>query len=240
MERYLEALADFDRAIALNEKYSEAFASRGVTYRLMERFQEALADFDRAIALDEKDSEAFASRGETYRLMERFQEALADFDRAIALDEKYSWAFANRGVTYRLMERFQEALADFDLAIALDGKKDWRRYCRAQVYLLTGQTLASSDDIRTAIELAQGALQTTADQIKTYGVRFNIALYLLFAGRETEAEVLYDELLSTCSYITRLKDAKDDLSDFLIIQPNHSIALRLQTLLQARIDGLTS
>ncbi len=87
MERYEEALADFDRAIALDEKIAWAIAQRGVTYQLMKRYEEALADFDRAIALNEKMDWAIASRGETYQLMERYEEALADFDRAIALDE---------------------------------------------------------------------------------------------------------------------------------------------------------
>ena len=54
MRRYEEALADFNRAIALDENLDWAIAKRGETYRLMERYEEALADFNRAIALDEK------------------------------------------------------------------------------------------------------------------------------------------------------------------------------------------
>ncbi len=54
MGEYDEALADFDRAIELDEKYAWAIARRGETYRLMGKYAEALADFDRAIELDEK------------------------------------------------------------------------------------------------------------------------------------------------------------------------------------------
>ena len=82
-----EALADFDRAVALDEKFgSGAIARRGETYRLMKRYEEALADFDRAVALDESDAGAIAERGDIYRLMGRSQQALADFNRIIALD----------------------------------------------------------------------------------------------------------------------------------------------------------
>ena len=71
MGKYELALADFDRAIGLDEKDAWAIASRGETYRLMGKYELALADFDRAIGLDEKDAWAIASRGETYRLMEQ-------------------------------------------------------------------------------------------------------------------------------------------------------------------------
>lgn len=80
---YEEALADFNRAIKLDSKYSWAFAERGKTYQNMKRYTEALADFNRAIELDPKNDWAIAGREETYHLMEKYQEALADFNRAI-------------------------------------------------------------------------------------------------------------------------------------------------------------
>ena len=73
MGKYEQALADFDRAIDLDEKMAWAIAERGETYRLMEKYELALADFDRAIDLDEKMAWAIASRGETYRLMEKYE-----------------------------------------------------------------------------------------------------------------------------------------------------------------------
>jgi tetratricopeptide (TPR) repeat protein len=117
--RYQEALADFDRAIALDEKYSWAIASRGRTYRLMGRYQEALADFDRAIALDEKLAWVIANRGEAYRLMKRYQEALADFDRAIALDEKDAWYRYCRAQAYMLIGQIKAFESDIQAAIEL-------------------------------------------------------------------------------------------------------------------------
>jgi tetratricopeptide (TPR) repeat protein len=46
-----QALADFDRAIELEEKYSWAIAERGQTYQQIGKYEQALADFDRAIEL---------------------------------------------------------------------------------------------------------------------------------------------------------------------------------------------
>ena len=52
MDRYEEALADFNRAIDLDPSYAWALANRGETYRRMERYEEALADLTRAIDLN--------------------------------------------------------------------------------------------------------------------------------------------------------------------------------------------
>jgi tetratricopeptide (TPR) repeat protein len=153
MERYQEALQDFDRAIELNPKYTWAITNRGETYGLMERYQEALQDFDRAIKLKPKYYWAIANRGYIYRLMERYQEALQDFDHAIEYNPKYTWAITNRGETYRLMERYQEALQDFDRAIELDPKYQWAITHRVYTYLLLVHQNEALRDLDRVIEL---------------------------------------------------------------------------------------
>ena len=63
-----QALADFDRAIELDDKDTSYLSSRGHIYCLMGKYPEALADFDRAIELDETYDWAVARRVETPRL----------------------------------------------------------------------------------------------------------------------------------------------------------------------------
>ncbi len=87
MNRYQEALADFDHAIALNEKDDWAIASRGQTYQAMKRYEEALADFGRAIALDEKDDWFRYSRAQVYMLMGQTKEFESDIQTAIELGQ---------------------------------------------------------------------------------------------------------------------------------------------------------
>jgi tetratricopeptide (TPR) repeat protein len=217
-------------------------AYRGECFRQNGQWEKALHDFQEALQDISEDTWTLTFQGDTYRMLDRYSEALMSLNKALLLDANDDWALAVRGATYLVMDRYGEALADFDRAIALDEKEDWYRYCRAQLYLLTGQTQAASNDIRVALELAQRVLRATAGQTatETYRVRFNIAFYLLFGSHETEAEALYHELLSTCSISARLQAVKDHLDDFLTIQPNHPAVLRLQSLLQARIEALRS
>ena len=234
MGRYQEASDDFDRAISLGGTKAWIYAERGETYREMGHYQEALADFDCAIALDEAYLWAIARRGETYRQMGRYQEALADFDRA-GSPKQDAWTILGQGETYLQMGRYQEALVNFDQAVALEGHEAWHRYCRALVYLLTGQASAFESEIRTAVELAQAALLNTSDE---WRIRFDLALYNLVGGNKEIAISQYEQLVLTCSSLPKLQVAMEDLSTFLTLQPSNRLAHQIRVLLQTRIAEL--
>jgi tetratricopeptide (TPR) repeat protein len=154
MTDYLqEALKDFDRAIALDDKDGRAIVSRGQIYRQMGFYDEALKEFDHAIELDDKNGWAIVSRGQTYRQMGRYDEALEDFDRAIELDDKDGRAVLSRGQTYRQMGRYDEALKDSDRAIELDDKDGRAVLSRGQTYRQMGCYDEALKDFERAIEL---------------------------------------------------------------------------------------
>ena len=237
MGRYREALADLDHSITLNEKAPWSFANRGWVYLQMGRYQEALADFDRAIDLNAKFAWAIGERGYTYYQMERYQEALADFNRRAALDEKDPTPLTQRGITLRQMERYQEALADFNRAIDLDDKNDWYWYCRALIHLLTDDESAFESDIDTAIKKAQSTLNK-ASTTEYWRIGFNLALYNLVAGNLVDTESQYTTLVSTCSSLTNLQGAVEDLKDLLKMQPLNERAQGILTQLHTRISEL--
>ena len=86
MGKYEQALADFDHAIALDEKDASAIASRGETYRLMGKYEQALTDFDHAIQLDEKDIWVIQNHGRTCLRMGKYEQALIDFNKVLEID----------------------------------------------------------------------------------------------------------------------------------------------------------
>jgi tetratricopeptide (TPR) repeat protein len=168
MRRYEEALADFDRAIALNEQSAWIFAGRGQIYWLMRRYEEALADFDQALSLGGKSAWIFAERGQTYRLMGRYEQALADFDQALSLDKNSSWIIARRGESYLGMGRYEEALADFDQAITLDEKLIWVIGSRGETYRLIKRYEEALADFDRAITLDEKYSWAIGSRGETY------------------------------------------------------------------------
>lgn len=168
MERYGDALADYDEAVLLDADEVWTIAHRGLTQRLMGRYDAALADFDRAIALNPDDGWVIAHRGMVYRLMERYGEALADFSRAIALDPRDSWTIASRGLTYRLTKRYDDALADFSRAVALNPGDSWTVAGRGEVFLQMGRYAEAMADFDRAIELNPSDAWANARQGEIY------------------------------------------------------------------------
>ncbi|MGH6907325.1 MAG: tetratricopeptide repeat protein [Aestuariivirga sp.] len=50
------AIADYDKAIALNPEYAEAYNNRGNAYYRKGKYDRAIADYDKAIALNPEDA----------------------------------------------------------------------------------------------------------------------------------------------------------------------------------------
>jgi tetratricopeptide (TPR) repeat protein len=119
LKRSDEALACYDRALALRPDYAEAHYNRGNVLGGLKRFDEAVASFDRALSLRPAYAEAFCNRGVVLYALRRFEEALASYDRALALRPDYIEALCNRGNALAALKRFGEALASCDRALAM-------------------------------------------------------------------------------------------------------------------------
>jgi protein O-GlcNAc transferase len=118
-KQFDEALADYDRAVALKPDYAEAFVNRGVALAELQRFDEALASYATAIALKPRDAAAFNNRGNALKQSRRLDEALVSYDTAIALKPDYADAYYGRGTALQEGNRLTEAMESYQQAIAL-------------------------------------------------------------------------------------------------------------------------
>ncbi len=114
-----EALAGYDRALAVRPDHANALHNRGVTLHLLQRFEEALASYDGALAVQPDHADALNNRGLTLHQLQRFEEALASYMNALTLRPHDAAALYNCGVTFQQLKRFGEALASYDRALAL-------------------------------------------------------------------------------------------------------------------------
>jgi protein O-GlcNAc transferase len=119
LRRFEEALASYDKVIALAPEHADAFYNRGIALSELKRTKEAVASYDRAIALAPDYVLAFNNRGNTLQVLKHFEEAVASYDRAIALKPDYADAFYNRGMALQALRQFEEAVASYDRTIAL-------------------------------------------------------------------------------------------------------------------------
>lgn len=95
-QRFDEALAAYDRLLAVQPAHFEAHYNRGVILSQQRAYEEALAALDRALKLQPNVAAVHFNRGVVLAELERHREALESYDRVLALDPSYAPAIANR------------------------------------------------------------------------------------------------------------------------------------------------
>ena len=89
LQRYDEALADFNRSLELRPDHPDSFDDRGVTLIHLQRYEEALADFNRSLELRPADPNTVYNRACVYSHLHRASESLKDLKEAITRDDKF-------------------------------------------------------------------------------------------------------------------------------------------------------
>jgi tetratricopeptide (TPR) repeat protein len=106
------ALADFNKAIAINPKDPDAWNNRGLIYNRLGKPGDAVSDFTRAIDLDSVYGKAYCNRGLVYLKLGRTTEAQEDLKTAARLGVKEAEDYLkSKGIAYALPHRFEIALS---------------------------------------------------------------------------------------------------------------------------------
>jgi tetratricopeptide (TPR) repeat protein len=162
LKRFDEALASYDKAIALKGDRDPALLNcRGSVLRNLGRLDEALADLDAAIALRPNLVEAFNNRANVLKDLERPEAALEDYARAIALRPDNADSFNNRGNLHKQLAQHDQALLDYEKAIAL--KPDYAEACYNY-----GTTLFELDRFDPALMQLSRAIELKPDYAEAF------------------------------------------------------------------------
>ena len=146
-----EALAHYDRAVALKSDYAHAWCNRAVVLGFMKRLPDALASYDRARAIDPEDAIAHCNRAMLLVALDNKDAALAGFDAAIARDARNFSAHSGRGGLLQGRKQWTAALAAYDQAIAINPADAATHYNRGTVLKELKQFTAALGSYERAI-----------------------------------------------------------------------------------------
>jgi tetratricopeptide (TPR) repeat protein len=116
----INAISDYNKAIAINPSNALFYYNRGRTYAKPGDFIQAMSDYNKSIALNPKYADAYNNRALIYDKQGAFPQAMFDFNKAIETDPDDADAYSNRGVSYTKRNNFTQAMLDFNKAIKLD------------------------------------------------------------------------------------------------------------------------
>ena len=114
-----EALAEFDRALALDPYNVPALYGRGLIYQAEKQHEQAIADFTAANGLTPQRVEPLLARATSYLAVDKAKEAASDLDEAVQADPNSAQAWSTRGVTYERLGDKAKAFASYGRALAL-------------------------------------------------------------------------------------------------------------------------
>jgi protein O-GlcNAc transferase len=181
-----EAVACFERALALEPDFAEAHSNLGSAFIRQGRLDEAMARFERALALKPDIAEALNGHGIVLLDRKHPAAALADFDGALAIKPHYADALHNRGLALRELKRPAEALASFDQALAIKPNG-------AETLCHRGSAL---HELRRPAEALASCDRALAIKPDLADAHYNRALALRDLNRPAEALASFDRTLA--------------------------------------------
>lgn len=166
---YEQAIANFDRALALDPLYAGAYLLRGIAFSTRNDYERAIADFDQVLALDARATFAYAHRGIAFWKRKDAQQAIADFDRALMLDQELEGALLLRRLASWESIGYRPGRGDFDQAIELDPND-------AQVDVQRGMAYCCLDEAQRALQSFDQALDLNPNNAQAYAGRGHVHL----------------------------------------------------------------
>jgi tetratricopeptide (TPR) repeat protein len=193
------ALADCERAIAINPGLVDAYQNRGWIRWAMGNLEGAISDFDRVISISPRHAKGYDLRGSVRIDQGEVLKALKDLDQAVNLDPRDPKTYCDRGQARHLFKNIRGALEDFDMAAKLNPQLACASY---------GQGLVRFDrgEWSEAIVYFTRAIEQDHELGLAYALR---GLALRRLGRNAEAE----------------KDIADSLRLDLRLQPRVGLPL---------------
>ncbi|BBM87970.1 serine/threonine-protein kinase [Candidatus Uabimicrobium amorphum] len=147
-----KAIADYNRAIALDANHYFAFFNRGVLFQKAKPHR-AISDYTQVIKLHPSYYKAYYNRGQVYYDLAKYQEALADFSKVLSIVPEYVHAYFWKGLTYRKLNKADVGLQNFSHAIKVDAKYFRAYFQRGVIYVNKKQFVKAERNFSQAIAI---------------------------------------------------------------------------------------
>ncbi len=216
----LKALAEFEKALALDPRNAEALLNISAIHQAEGRGELAEHFVRRALAVDPNSPGALAQLAEICRDRGHLDEAIRLFGEALALDDSQPALFLGVGDVLQRAGRYEEALKAFEFVLGLEPDSFKARYNMGVTYSNMGrveEAVASYDKALEldpkhpdapaarnnlgAILLSRGEVDRALEQFEAASkaapgnleARYNVALVYLDRGRNDEAIAVLEE-----------------------------------------------
>jgi tetratricopeptide (TPR) repeat protein len=119
-DRRLEAIAAYEKVLAIDPGNHQAWRNRGVCLYNLRRHEEAITSFEKAIAIAPNDWEARRNLGIALYDLGKYEEAIAAHDQAIAINPNDPDTWYSRGLALDDLGNHDEAEKSYSQAAIIE------------------------------------------------------------------------------------------------------------------------
>jgi tetratricopeptide (TPR) repeat protein len=119
-EQYDSSIAEFRRAVEMDEDYSKAYVNLGIVYDQTGKRQNARSAYGQAIRVNPDDVLAYCHLGYNYYSSGDHARAMEYYTKALEIDPNSAQAHYNLGLAFAEAKIFKEALVEWRRVIELD------------------------------------------------------------------------------------------------------------------------
>jgi predicted O-linked N-acetylglucosamine transferase (SPINDLY family) len=180
-----EAVACYQRAIALQPDFPEAHFSLGDTLQALGRFAEAAESYRQVLLRQPDLVEAYCNMGNALQGQGKLDEAIASYRSALARRPDAAEAHINLGNALQAQGRLDEAIASYRQALSL-------KPFLPQAWYNLANALQANSQLEEAVNGFRQALALDPDYVDACG---NLATALVVQGQMDEAIACYRQVL---------------------------------------------
>ena len=133
LQRYEEALSNYQKALEIKPEYAKAWNGQAKTLYELNSHEDALSAYDKAIQIQPNYRNSWSGRGFVLSKLRRYSEAIKSFDKALKLEPESPQIWNARGESLRNLRKYDEAIKSYDKAIEIQPDYDGAWYNKAAV-----------------------------------------------------------------------------------------------------------
>jgi tetratricopeptide (TPR) repeat protein len=120
IQKYKEAIGDYDRYIQLNPYNYSAYQNRGTAHERLKHYEQAIWDYNKVLELKPDDTIAWFNKGVVYDAIENPWQAIKEYDKTVERDPRLAKAYYNRGASWEKVQNYDNAIENYEMAMKLN------------------------------------------------------------------------------------------------------------------------